>query len=625
MGDTMLKHALDYLARGWSIVPCKPFTKQPYVKWRDYQTRKPTPAEVHTWWRKWPRAGIALVTGTLSGIAVVDIDQKSGGTTAGHEITPLMAKTPGGTHLFYETNGRGPAPTGANYDSPGGKADLRGDGGYVLLPPSLHPSGQRYKWIVQGEPSPIPGWVEKIPRASDKQPDTGERKTWLRELIANGCEDGKRNDGTSSYAGYLAKQGLPVDVALETIQLWNETKNSPPLPAIEVETTVRSTYRTAESRSNGSQGQGKSREQTPAVDRTFKVVPYGHYMGKNAWLETRWVFDGWLPDRTIAMLVAAPGSFKTWLEFDMAVSIAGGFPFLGKVNPGRVGPVIMAQQEDSPGEIVDRIATLHCVKAGIAKPKRYSDGTFVLEFPGEIPIFFHEDANLRFDDAHAMETFRKAIEQIKPVACFIDPLYSAASAEGYMAESVAHMMALKRWRSELNTSFVLAHHTSKSGTDARSRRRLWGSQFLNGWLETGLQVHRPDETAEWCVVERHTKAEGPMGAVRIDFEINTHEDWRYAPQVQDLTPEETKALLAGDEPSGGKPYGERKGPAMSKHAKKLLARIEHSPASISTLTGELRLTPGEVQAALAELMRTAQIVQKGDHYATIVDAATLSI
>ena len=143
MPDTMLEHALEYLERGWSIFPCKPRSKKPLVKWREYQSRKPTTAEIRTWWAKWPRAGIAVVTGATSGLAVVDIDRKSGGTTEGHDITPLMARTPGGTHLFYSTDDSSKAPTGAGFDSPGGKADLRGEGGYIMLPPSGHPSGGR--------------------------------------------------------------------------------------------------------------------------------------------------------------------------------------------------------------------------------------------------------------------------------------------------------------------------------------------------------------------------------------------------------------------------------------------------------------------------------------------------
>src|SRR5205814_2693719 len=70
--------------------------------------------------------------------------------------------------------------------------------------------------------------------------------------------------------------------------------------------------------------------------------------------KAEWLVPGWLPERTIAFVVSPPGHFKTMLTFDLAVSVAGAFPFLGKYPVQRPGPVLVIQQEDSYGDMANR-------------------------------------------------------------------------------------------------------------------------------------------------------------------------------------------------------------------------------------------------------------------------------
>ena len=62
MTKTKLDAALEYLERGWSIIPIKPEGKRPAIKWREYQDRLPTEDEVNGWWGQWPNYDIAIVT-----------------------------------------------------------------------------------------------------------------------------------------------------------------------------------------------------------------------------------------------------------------------------------------------------------------------------------------------------------------------------------------------------------------------------------------------------------------------------------------------------------------------------------------------------------------------------------
>ena len=75
--ESTLIAAMEYLDRGWSIIPCSPSTKRPCIDtWKEFQTRQPTVEEVEKWLRLRPDAHLALVTGAISGIVVVDCDNE---------------------------------------------------------------------------------------------------------------------------------------------------------------------------------------------------------------------------------------------------------------------------------------------------------------------------------------------------------------------------------------------------------------------------------------------------------------------------------------------------------------------------------------------------------------------
>ncbi len=150
VNDTMYE-ALTYLGRGWSVMPIGHESKRPIVKWKPYQTSRPTYGDVAAWWRL-DDTGIGIITGALSGIVVVDVDDRSGGqdSLAAYEAEhgPLPATVTartggGGLHLYFRHPG-GRVPNAAGI-SPG--IDIRGDGGYVVAPPSMHASGRRYEWL----------------------------------------------------------------------------------------------------------------------------------------------------------------------------------------------------------------------------------------------------------------------------------------------------------------------------------------------------------------------------------------------------------------------------------------------------------------------------------------------
>ena len=153
--------ALAALERGWSVIPILEKSKRPAIAWREFQQRRARPAEVEVWLHHMPHANIAAVTGALSGIVVVDVDAGHGGEASlaaverekGGVPDTVQARTGGGgRHLYFKHPGGHVGNRAGMW--PG--IDLRGDGGCVVLPPSVHPSGREYAWIAGHGPDDMP-------------------------------------------------------------------------------------------------------------------------------------------------------------------------------------------------------------------------------------------------------------------------------------------------------------------------------------------------------------------------------------------------------------------------------------------------------------------------------------
>jgi hypothetical protein len=150
-GCTIEQAALSYLNRGWSVIPIREKAKRPAIPWKDYQSKCVSEKTLHDWFRRSPNYNVAIVTGALSGLVVLDVDPRHGGTGSLRRLEREHGPLPetiesitggGGRHVYYSHPG-GIVHNRSNIE-PG--IDLRGDGGCIVAPPSVHPSGKRYRW-----------------------------------------------------------------------------------------------------------------------------------------------------------------------------------------------------------------------------------------------------------------------------------------------------------------------------------------------------------------------------------------------------------------------------------------------------------------------------------------------
>lgn len=242
----MVETAVRYASRGWSVIPCGQ-DKRPLVSWLRWQSERATEGLIREWWGRWPEANVGIVTGSVSGIVVLDLDRGHAEgvdglrsvADAGLHLppTPCVRTPSGGLHAYFRHPGKSVGNATGLF--PG--VDVRGDGGYVVAPPSTTEHG-RYEAVEQTrrvQMADLPEWVLRR-RPSDTpihSPDS-----WAA-MWADVCPVGQRNATATRLAGHMAAHGIGVDEAEALLRLWSEDRCDPPMADAEVETTVRSVYR----------------------------------------------------------------------------------------------------------------------------------------------------------------------------------------------------------------------------------------------------------------------------------------------------------------------------------------------------------------------------------------------
>ena len=223
---TVCQDAIGLARIGWSILPLKPRAKEPLISWRQLQHRKLEEREIVELFERHADANLGVVTGSVSRLLVLDADSPSVVAKLGVSETPI-AETARGRHYYFQL-------PNVRIRSVAGIADgldVRAEGGYVVAPPSVHPSGARYQWLIPpkgldslgADPAAPPAWLWELIRTRRA------RSRPVREIIS-GVPEGERNISAAAVAGKLLGC-LPVEdwiVAWEALRGWNAL-NKPPL------------------------------------------------------------------------------------------------------------------------------------------------------------------------------------------------------------------------------------------------------------------------------------------------------------------------------------------------------------------------------------------------------------
>ncbi len=251
--------ALRYAGRGWPVFPAHSVRDGRCTCSRDdcpiqrrgkhprtmngVKDASTDPAQIDRWWTKWPDANVAVATGSASGLFVLDVDPRNGGQRSlkqlvdGRDLpqTPTV-RTGGGGLQFYFASPEGLQLKSRNSVLPG--LDVKGDGGYVIGPASIHKSGRTYVWASGLTPGKVP--LVSLPRWLQKALSGRTRRDRTDGETAEPISEGGRHSYLVRMAGALRRQGALPEEIESAISMSNAARCVPPLPEKEVADIARS-------------------------------------------------------------------------------------------------------------------------------------------------------------------------------------------------------------------------------------------------------------------------------------------------------------------------------------------------------------------------------------------------
>ena len=221
----------------WAIFPLAPRSKIPTKGSKGFKDATRDPQTIEKRWKASPCSNIGCATGDASGLLVIDVDDPESFKVLcrGREI-PLSARqttSPGRMQLFFKM------PEGASIACSASKlakgVDVRGNGGYTVVPPSIHPdTGRPYDWVEGFELPAVgladaPGWLLAEIQSPSKESEAPTPLTGADQV-----PEGKRNDTLFRYGAALRAGGASREEVLSSIRDRNQARCKPPLDDAEL-------------------------------------------------------------------------------------------------------------------------------------------------------------------------------------------------------------------------------------------------------------------------------------------------------------------------------------------------------------------------------------------------------
>lgn len=440
--NEILSTALSYLKQGFSVIPVGR-NKKPLLNWKEFQERRATEEEARSWFKKWPRANIAIITGEISGLAVIDIEK--GGNVSNLPSARAVRTGGGGFHFYYKWE-KGIESRTRVVDL----TDIRGTGGFVVAPPSIHASGKKYAWVDEtveiGEfPKEL---IEKFQKNAKEQ-------SGLKEMIETGVSEGKRNNSAARVFGKLLG-ALPRDlwgVAWEFGKFWNQ-KNSPPLPEGELRAVLESIQKKQE------------QNETGVGEWKFAPILVSELMAKK-FEQKKWLVDKLIPEESLVAVSGFSGSYKTWLMLDLAIKVAKGEILFDKFETSQ-GGVLLIDEESGERLLQERLNLLNGAE--------------------DLPIFISSYSSFRLNQKTVDDLVSFCLEKKIRLVIF-DSLIRIHGADENDAGKMAEVFRDMKQLSKAGIAVIFIHHNRKSlGIKENPSQAMRGSSDILAVVNCHLAI-----------------------------------------------------------------------------------------------------------------------------------------
>jgi putative DNA primase/helicase len=228
-----LATVLRLAGRGFRLFPVEAWGKKPLI--REWPEKSTCEAEILSEWHcQHPGCNWGLACGPDSGVFVLDVDGDEGAAAVRELCTKfgaswlstLAATTARGRHLYFQFPQGAEIRNSASKLAPG--LDIRGDGGYAVIPPSIHSTGAAYAWVNEDVPiAQPPSWLVEI-LSIPNQPIS------VSAVNADAIAEGQRNATLASLAGTMQRRGMSVGAIEVALLAENAARCNPPLEKAEV-------------------------------------------------------------------------------------------------------------------------------------------------------------------------------------------------------------------------------------------------------------------------------------------------------------------------------------------------------------------------------------------------------
>jgi putative DNA primase/helicase len=323
----LIDAAAAYALRGLAVFPCE--KKIPLTGTGGFKNATLDAAKIAEWWTANPTAQIALPTGEINHLFVVDVDGPEGERAAAALNLPetfTVATRPGRYQFWFRQ------PDGARSKCTAGvlgpQLDTRGDGGYVIAPPSIHHATHKPYTIVRDVPwAPAP--IELLePRAvpSSNSPTT--------DTIAQG----RRHRTLLGIAGALRARGLSRETVLAELESANARLCIPPLDMGEIQKLADYV---------GSKPAGFNGQRPQETSAEVQLESFHDVRAESV----RWLWARRIPLGKLTIFAGDPGKGKSLITVDVAARLSRGATFPDGARC-EVGDTIFLSAEDDAADTI---------------------------------------------------------------------------------------------------------------------------------------------------------------------------------------------------------------------------------------------------------------------------------